>query len=92
MYYDLSEIRVLEGSALFVRFEEGLNGTVDLSEWIGRGGVFERLKERSLFEQAYIEPDWKVVCWPGEIDIAPEVLYQAVKSATGVKSSIPSPR
>jgi hypothetical protein len=88
MYYDLSEIRVLDGNALFVRFEDGLNGTVDLSDWIGRGGVFERLKDRSLFKQAYIDPDWKVVCWPGEIDIAPETLYQAVRSKTPAGPSI----
>ncbi len=85
MYYDLTEIRIQKQGVLFVRFEDGLNGSVDVSEWIHRGGVFEQLRDPSFFEKAYIDPDWKVICWPGEIDIAPEALYQAVKAGSWAK-------
>ena len=37
------------------------------------GGVFTRLKDPAKFRQAFVAFD--TVCWPGDIDIAPETLY-----------------
>jgi len=78
MYYDLKEIRVMDSYKLFVRFEDGKQGVVDLTAIIDRRGVFEQLKDRAIFEQASIDKDWAVLCWPGGIDIAPETLYESV--------------
>ena len=36
-------------------------------------GIFQRLKDLSLFKRAYVALD--TVSWPGEIDTAPETLY-----------------
>ena len=36
-------------------------------------GVFTRLKDPAMFKQAYVAFD--TVCWPGNLDIAPETLY-----------------
>ena len=36
-------------------------------------GVFCRLADPTLFRQAFIALD--TVCWPGDLDIAPETLY-----------------
>jgi hypothetical protein len=76
MYYDLKEIRVLDGYKIFVRFEDDKQGTIDLSSIINQGGVFDQLKNQVVFKQAYINKDWAVLCWPGDIDIAPETLYK----------------
>jgi hypothetical protein len=35
--------------------------------------VFQRLRDKSLFDQAYVAFD--TFCWPGDLDIAPETLY-----------------
>jgi hypothetical protein len=78
MYYDLKEIKVLDGFKMFVRFEDQKEGTLDLSDIVNSGGVFSRLKDRAVFEQARIDEKWAVLCWPGEIDIAPETLYKRV--------------
>jgi hypothetical protein len=78
MYYDLKEIKVLDGFKVFVRFEDRKEGTLDLSDIVNSGGVFSRLKDREVFKQARIDENWAVLCWPGEIDIAPETLYKRV--------------
>jgi hypothetical protein len=36
-------------------------------------GVFTQLKNVALFKQAFISLD--TVCWPNDLDIAPETLY-----------------
>ncbi len=36
-------------------------------------GVFTRLQDIALFKQAFVGLD--TVCWPGDLDIAPETLY-----------------
>ncbi len=79
MHYDLKEIKILDGHKLFVRFADDKQGIVDFSTIIQKGGVFSALQQREHFEQAYIDPDWSVLCWPGDIDIAPETLYESVK-------------
>jgi len=70
---------VLEAYKIHVRFEDNSEGVVDLSDVIQQGGVFEPLRDYSLFQQAYIDPEWSVLCWPGGIDIAPETLYESLK-------------
>ena len=84
MYYDLKEFKLLDGYKVFVCFEDGKQGVVDLTPVIERGGVFSELKNKSLFEQAYIDEDWAVLCWPGEIDIAPETLYRSATQLQGM--------
>jgi hypothetical protein len=36
--------------------------------------VFRRLQDVSLFKQAFVAID--TVCWPGDLDIAPETLFE----------------
>ncbi len=79
MYYDLKEMKVLEGYKLFVRFQDEKQGVVDLGGIVDEGGVFGRLKDKEAFSQAYIDKEWAVLCWPGGIDVAPETLYDSVK-------------
>jgi len=55
-----------------LEFNTGETHIFDVRPYLEKG-VYRRLKDVSLFKQAYVAFD--TVCWPGEIDIAPETLY-----------------
>lgn len=50
-------------------FNDDLQGTVDLKSWL-EGQIFEPLKDRSYFQQFFV--DGGTVVWPNGADIAPE--------------------
>ena len=70
---NLIEIAPRDGYRLFLRYDDGACGEVDLSSHAGHGvfaawlkpGVFEQV---TLAEAGYPE-------WPGEIDLCPDALY-----------------
>ncbi len=57
---------------LQVTFNTGETKLFDARPYLEKG-VFTKLKKPELFKQAYVAFD--TVCWPGELDIAPETLY-----------------
>jgi len=57
-----------------LEFSTGEARLFDVRPYLDKG-VFTRLKDISLFQQAYVAFD--TVCWPGNLDIAPETLYDA---------------
>jgi hypothetical protein len=67
---------------LAVRFADGTSGEVDVSQLIfgPMPGVFEVLRDPALFAQVGIELG--AVTWPGELDLAPDAMYDAIR-ATG---------
>ena len=73
------EVRILPGYRLMVRFTDGTTGEVDLSRLVmsDKAGVFAVLRDPALFGRAYVE--YGVVVWPGEIDLAPDAMYDEIK-------------
>jgi len=61
---------------LHVEFSDGIAGEIRFSP-THLTGVFEVLKNPDFFAQARIEHG--AVTWPGELDIAPDAMYDAVK-------------
>jgi hypothetical protein len=77
------EVQPLQGYRLWVRFHDGKDGTVDLSNELW-GPMFEPLKDPDLFFQARVDPDLETVIWPNGADLAPEFLYQAAQHDASV--------
>jgi hypothetical protein len=75
----VTSLKVLSGFRLCVRFNDATEGTVELAGFLhsGSAGVFERLRDVSLFGQARIELG--AVTWPGGLDLAPDAMYSAIK-------------
>jgi hypothetical protein len=73
------EVRTLPGYCLLVRFVDGTTGEVDLSRLVisDNAGIFAALRDPALFAKAYVE--YGAVVWPGEIDLAPDAMYDEIK-------------
>ena len=69
----------MTGYRLLVKFVDGTTGEVDLSRLVmsNNAGIFAALRDPTLFAQAYVE--YGAVMWPGEIDLAPDAMYNAIK-------------
>jgi hypothetical protein len=76
-------VTALPNYFLDVTFVDGLRGLVDLSRLIlsDNAGVFSTLRPMDMFEQVSVILG--AVTWPGEIDLAPDAMYDAI-SAKGV--------
>jgi len=76
MYWDIQEITIESCYTFQVRFSDGTHGRVRIMPEHMKG-VFEPLKDEQFFAKAFI--DSGVATWPGEIDLAPDAMYQAIK-------------
>ena len=71
----ISDADYLGEHRLRVAFNDGREGVADLRSMIfdEPRTVFEPLKDLSAFRQFFIEHG--ALCWPGELDVAPEYIY-----------------
>ena len=73
MYYHVKKGRPLDGTRLWLEFEDGKQGVYDMAPIMDEG-VFAKLKDPTLFGAAC--SDGFTVVWPCGLDIAPEELYE----------------
>jgi len=81
MYWDVVEVIPQRDYRLFVRFNDGLEGNVDL-RLEELTGALAPLADPEFFRQVFI--DCGAVAWPGEIDLAPDAMYADVASQCGL--------
>lgn len=74
------EVKVVKPYTVWLRFSDGVCGSLDLSELVGKG-VFAAWNDPPVFNAVTIDPEAHTLCWPGGIDLAPEVLYEELKQA-----------
>lgn len=67
------EVKALPGYRLWLRYSDGTEGEVDLSEFAGRG-VFKLWDDYSAFERVSIGEHGEL-SWSETIDICPDALY-----------------
>ena len=78
MLKDIVQVRVLDGYELHLRFEDGVEGRVDVAGLVAFTGVFAPLRERGYFLKVRVNPDLGTICWPNGADLDPDVLYAVV--------------
>ena len=78
MLRDVLEVQPRGGYRLWLRFEGGVVGEVDLAPALSFTGVFAPLEDASYFAQVSVNPELGTVAWPNGADLDPVVLLALV--------------
>jgi len=76
MHWDVVSADVTRHLEFSVTFADGLTGRVRMLP-SHLHGVFEPLKDPEVFNRLAVVDGF--VCWPGEIDLAPDAMYEAIR-------------
>jgi len=75
MLHDILEARPLGGHRLFLGFDDGASGIIDLNAIVHYDGVFAALRDANYFALARVDPELGTVVWPNGADLCPDVLH-----------------
>jgi hypothetical protein len=70
----ITEMKYLSEYRVWLRFDDGKEGEVDLRDELW-GEVFEPLKPLERFKTAYLDRELNTIRWENGADLAPEFLY-----------------
>jgi hypothetical protein len=89
MLKDIVEVRPFDGYRLFLRFEDGAEGEVDIAKMVRFEGVFAPLNDRTEFLKVCANCDTGTICWPNGADLDPDVLYSCITGEPIPKFEMP---
>jgi len=79
---DITTVDVVRHGVLRLTFEDGLSGEVDVLQRM-RGPVFSNARTPEGFTEVEVDSETGTVVWPGGADLAPDTLYERVRSGSG---------
>ena len=72
--------RYVSGYTVWVQFDDGAEGEIDLSAEL-HGEVFQPLRNVDYFREFTVHPELRTLVWPNGADFAPEFLRSSLKVA-----------
>lgn len=83
---DITAVEIIDDYRLRLTFEDGVVGDVSFvdREW---RGVFEPFKDPAVFAQVFVDHELGTIAWPGDLDMAPEPLYEAARRRPVTRSA-----
>ena len=76
---DITEVAVVRHGVLRLTFADGTTGEVEVLERM-RGPVFDEARTPEGFAKVSVDPETGTVVWPGGADLAPDTLYERVRT------------
>lgn len=76
---DITAASVVRHGVLRLEFADGLTGAVDVLDRM-RGPVFAEARTPEGFGKLTIDAETGTVIWPGGADLAPDTLYERVRT------------
>lgn len=80
MLKDIIEAKVVSNYILFIRFEEGVEGVIDISKIIPFEGIFDKFKDLRYFATVKVSKELGTVIWDNGADLSPDYLYSVLVS------------
>ncbi len=71
----LKKVKYTGGYRVWLKFENGVEGEVDLERELW-GDMFEPLKDVERFSELRLDVELGTIVWPNGADFSPEFLYQ----------------
>ena len=84
---DITEVEVVRHGVLRLTFADRTTGEVEVLERM-RGPVFEQARTPEGFAQVRVDPETGTVVWPGGADLAPDTLYERVRTGSWPESRV----
>ncbi|MCC5831904.1 MAG: DUF2442 domain-containing protein [Chlamydiales bacterium] len=78
MLYDIVEAKVVKNYTLFLRFENGVKGHIDISKIIPFEGIFSKLQDIDYFATVVVDKELGTIVWDNGADLSPEYLYTII--------------
>lgn len=75
MILHVKEARYVRDFVIWLRFNDGAEGEVDLRDELF-GEVFEPLQDVTQFRQFRLDPEFSTIVWSNGADFAPEFLHE----------------
>ena len=80
--WSIVHFKVLPNYKIEIRFADGTSGIADLSHRLSQGPLgdgFDPLCDEATSSQVFL--DHGALTWPGDIDLAPDAMYQRIRSS-----------
>jgi len=78
MLKDIVSVQPLDSHRLKLRFEDGVEGVIDVSQCVDFKGVFAPLRDPRIFASVQVNLESGTIGWPNGADLDPDVLYALV--------------
>jgi hypothetical protein len=98
--WEVVSVQPLDAYRLHLRFEDGIEGVIDVSEIIPFSGIFSPLADLNYFATVQVNSEFGTIVWDNGADLDPDVLYSIVanqpipdysREITGVAIFLPLP-
>ena len=84
----LEDAKYLKDYRIFLEFNDGKKGIVDLKDIIYKYKQAKPLRTAQAFSQFYLD-SWPTLAWQCGFDIAPETLYEKCEQISSADASKP---
>lgn len=84
---DITEVTVLRHGVVDLVFADGLKGGVEILSRI-QGPVFQRARTEEGFAEVVVDEESGTICWPEGGDLAPDTLYERVRTGAWPESGV----